>query len=213
MTVLIIFLIIIVLFILIGLVKINVDFNFSEDKQFDCFLRILFFKIRLLPSDKKKNKKKKPEMRNVNSKINDKDDKNNSLKKEKKEKKSFTDVLQNVKIFVEPLPKFLRRLAKGIKIKRLSVVWCISTDDACKTALKYARCCGYFYNVFRLINSICEVKVDKIRIFPDFINENSYCVVFLRLQISIGRLLIGTLGYLMAIIIKYLNKNKKERLK
>lgn len=194
------------------MIKINVNFNFSEDKQFDCFLRILFFKIKLLPSDEK-NKKKKSSVKNINSTKNDKDDRNNSLKKEKKEKRSFTDVLQNVRIFIEPLPKFLRRLSKGIKIKRLSVVWCISTDDACETALKYAKCCGCFYNVFRMINSICEVKVDKIRIFPDFVNENSYCVVFLRLQISIGRLFIGTLGYLVAIIIKYLNKNKKERLK
>lgn len=210
MTVLIIFLIIIVLFILIGMIKINVNFSFSEDKQFDCFLKILFFKKKLLSPHKKKNKKKKSKIKNINSAKNNKDDKKNSLKKEKKEKKSFTDVLQNIRIFIEPLPKCLRRLAKGIKIKNLSVVWCISTDDACETALKYARCCGCFYNVFRMVNSICEVKVDKIRIFPDFINENSYCVVVLRLQISIGRLLIVTLGYLVAIIIKYLNKNKRS---
>ena len=208
--ILIIFLIIIALFILIGMLKININFKFSEDKEFECFLKVLFFKVKLLPSDKKKNKKKKSGVKNVNSIANDK---KNDLKTEKKKKKSFIDVLQNVKIYIEPLPKFLRRLAKGIKIKNLNVVWCISTDDACETALNYARCCGYFYNVFRMVNSICKVKVDKIRIFPDFTNENSYCIVFLRLQISIGRLLIGTLGYLVAIIIKYLNKNKKERLK
>ena len=64
-----------------------------------------------------------------------------------------------------------------------------------------------------MVNSICNVKVDKIQIFPDFVNEKSYHIVSLRLQISIGRLLIGTLGYLVAIIIKFLSKNKKERLK
>ena len=192
------------------MIKINVNFKFSEDKEFDCFLKVLFFKINLLPSNKKKNKKKKSRVKNVNDTTNDK---NGSLKTKKKDKKSFIDVLQNVKIYIEPLPKFLRRLAKGIKIKNLNVVWCISTDDACETALKYARCCGYFYNVFRMVNSICNVKVDKIQIFPDFVNEKSYHIVSLRLQISIGRLLIGTLGYLVAIIIKFLSKNKKERLK
>lgn len=208
--ILIIFLIIIALFILIGMLKININFKFSEDKEFECFLKVLFFKLKLLPSDNKKNKKKKSRVKNVNNITNDK---KNDLKTEKKKKKSFIDVLQNVKIYIEPLPKFLKRLTRGIKIKNLSVIWCISNDDACETALNYARCCGYFYNVFRMVNSICKVKVDKIRIFPDFINENSYCIVFLRLQISIGRLLIGTLGYLVAIIIKYLSKNKKERLK
>ena len=102
MMVLIIFLIIIALFILIGMIKINVNFKFSEDKGFDCFLKVLFFKINLLPSNKKKNKKKKSRVKNVNDTTNDK---NGSLKTKKKDKKSFIDVLQNVKIYIEPLPK------------------------------------------------------------------------------------------------------------
>lgn len=210
---LIIFLIIITLFILIGMVKVTVDFNLSEEEKFDCFFKILFFKIRLWPSNKKHTKKKKIRVKKIDNPIDNESNKKTNIKKEKKNKKSFIDILQNIGIYINPLPKFLKKLAKGMKIKKLSVVWCISTDDACETALKYAKCCGYFYNLFRIVNSICDVKVDKIRIFPDFLNEKSYCIVFVRLQISIGRLLIGILGYLTAIVIKSLNKNKKERLK
>lgn len=214
MIILIIFLVIIALFILIGMIRINLHFSLSEDKEFDCFVKILFFKIKLLPSSGGKiNKKKSRVKKNINKNANNKDDKKDALKNNKKHKKGFIEILKNVKIYIEALPKFLKKLLRGVKIKNLSVVWCISTDDACETALQYARCCGCFYNLFRIVKSICNVKVDKIRIFPDFINENSYCVVFLRLQISIGRLLICVLGYLVTTIIKSLINKEKERLK
>lgn len=195
------------------MIKINLSFSFSEDKEFNCFIKILFFKINLLPFSEKKTNKKKHRDKKNNKHVNNEDDKKNASKNKKKDKKSFIDTLKNVKIYIEPLPKFLKKLLRGVKIKHLSVVWCISTDDACETALQYARCCGCFYTLFGIVKSICSVKVDKIRIFPDFINENSYCIVFLRLQISVGRLLVCVLGYLVTVIIKFLNKNKKERLK
>lgn len=209
MIILIIFLAIIALLILIGMIKINLHFSFSEDKEFNCFIKILFFKMTLLPFSGGKRKKKKSCARK-NRRVNSEDSKKDASINKKNDKKSFMEILKNIQMYVEPLPKIFKKLFKGVKIKNLSVVWCISTDDACETALQYARCCGCFYNLFRMVKSICNVKVDKIRIFPDFINEKSYCIVFLRLQISVGRLLICALGYLLTIIIKSLNKNKRS---
>lgn len=209
MIILIIFLPIIALFILIGMIKINLYFSFSEDRELNCFIKILFFKIMLLPFSGEKRGNKKSCARK-NRHVNSEDSKKDASTDKKNDKKSFIEILKNIQMYIEPLPKIFKKLFKGVKIKNLSVVWCISTDDACETALQYARCCGCFYNLFRMVKSICNVKVDKIRIFPDFINEKSYCIVFLRLQISIGRLLIFALWYLLTIIIKSLNKNKRS---
>lgn len=207
-----ILLVVIVVFILICMVKINLNFKFSEDQEFDCCIRVLFFKMQLLPYSGGKRSKKKTSTKKVNSK-DDKNSKKDALKTKKKDKKNFAEMVENIKFYVDPLPRSLKKLLNGIKIQNLRVIWCISTDDACETALQYARCCGLFYNSFRIVKSVCNVKVDKIRIFPDFINENAYCIVFFRLQISVGRILLCALGYLMTIIIKLLIKSKKERLK
>ena len=202
-----ILLVIIVVFILICMVKINLNFKFSEDKEFDCFIKVLFFKMQLLPysGGEKKEKKKTNTKKEKN-----KEDKKDSEKAKKKDKKSLAEMVENIKFYVDPLPRSLKKLLNGIKIQNLRVIWCISTDDACETALQYARCCGLFYNSFRIVKSVCNVKVDKIRIFPDFINENAYCIVFFRLQISVGRILLCALGYLMTIIIKLLIKRKRS---
>lgn len=209
MIILIIFLAVIAFFILIGMIKINLYFSFNEDKEYKCFIKILFFKITLLPFSGR-TRDKKISFARKNKHVSSEETKKDASTSKRKNKKSFIEILKNIQMYVEPLPKIFKKLFKGVKIKNLSVVWCISTDDACETALQYARCCGCFYNLFRMVKSICNVKVDKIRIFPDFINEKSYCIVFLRLQISIGRLLICVLGYLLTIIIKSLNKNKRS---
>lgn len=210
----IIFIIVIVVFILIGMVKIKLDINFDEGKDSCCLLRILCFKFKLFPySEKKKPKNKNIETSSAKKEKNSKDASKGNNKKGDKKKRSFSDILDMVKICLNPLPKSLNFLKKGIKIKNLNVTWCIATDDAFETALQYGRCCSCFYAVLGALGSIFNLQIGTIKIYPDFKNENPSCAVSLRIQVSIGRIFLTTLHYLIIITIKLLSKNKKESAK
>ena len=212
MTLFMTFVIVIVAFILIGMVKIKIDVDFKESQDIHLVIKILCFRFKLFPHVSKNKTKSK------NKRINKSSDKQEnppkkSTKKDVKKKRSFFDTLNVVKIFLDPLPKSLNFLRKGIKIKNLNVSWCVATDDAFETALQYGRCCSWFYAVLGSLCATFSVKIGRIRIYPDFESENPHFFVSLRLEVSVGRLFITTLGYLIIIIIKLSTKNKKERAK
>ena len=212
MTLLVIFIIVIVAFIFISMVKIKIDVDFKEDQDIHLLLKILCFKFKLFPHSAKNKTKSKNKRANRSS---DKQEKTStkSAKKDVKKKRSFFDILNIVKICLDPLPKSLRFLGKGIKIKNLNVSWCIATDDAFETALQYGRCCSCFYAVLGSLCATFSVKIGRIRIYPDFESESPHFFASLRIGVSVGRLFITTLGYLIIIIIKLSTRNKKERAK
>ena len=212
MTLLVIFIIVIVAFIFVSMVKIKIDVDFKEDQDIHLLLKILCFKFKLFPHSAKNKTKSKNKRANRSS---DKQEKTStkSAKKDVKKKRSFFDILNIVKICLDPLPKSLRFLGKGIKIKNLNVSWCIATDDAFETALQYGRCCSCFYAVLGSLCATFSVKIGHIRIYPDFESENPHFFASLRIGVSVGRLFITTLGYLIIIIIKLSIRNKKERAK
>ncbi len=200
------FIIVIVAFIFISMVKIKIDVNFKESQDICLLLKILCFKFKLFPhaAKNKRTNKSSDKQKNTSQK---------STEKDVKKKRGFFDILNIVKICLDPLPKSLKFLGKGIKIKNLNVSWCIATDDAFETALRYGRCCSYFYAVLGSLCATFSVKIGQIRIYPDFESENPHFFASLRFEVSIGRLFITTLGYLIIIIIKLSTKNKKERAK
>ena len=200
------FIIVIVAFIFISMVKIKIDVNFKESQDICLLLKILCFKFKLFPhaAKNKRANKSSDKQKNTSQK---------STEKDVKKKRGFFDILNIVKICLDPLPKSLKFLGKGIKIKNLNVSWCIATDDAFETALRYGRCCSYFYAVLGSLCATFSVKIGQIRIYPDFESENPHFFASLRFEVSIGRLFITTLGYLIIIIIKLSTKNKKERAK
>lgn len=197
--------IVIVLF-LIGMVKIKLDVSYEDDEEVRAILRLLFLKFRLLPLKNKKPKKEKN--KNEEKAVLEK----KQIKKEEhnKQKQSFGELLEMVKVFLDPLPDFLKSLSKGLKIKKLKVIWCIAKEDADQTAILYGKSCAIFYSVLGILNSFFDVDMDKIRIYPDFIGEQSFCNVFFRLQIRIGRLLMSGLKYLAAVFMKLINNNLKS---
>lgn len=206
------FIIVIVAFIFISMVKIKIDVNFKESQDICLLLKILCFKFKLFPHAAK-NKTKSKNKRANKSSDKQKNTSQKSTEKDVKKKRGFFDILNIVKICLDPLPKSLKFLGKGIKIKNLNVSWCIATDDAFETALRYGRCCSYFYAVLGSLCATFSVKIGQIRIYPDFESENPHFFASLRFEVSIGRLFITTLGYLIIIIIKLSTKNKKERAK
>ena len=212
MTLLVIFIIVMVAFIFISMVKIKIDVDFKEGQDIHLLLKILCFKFKLFPHAAKNKTKSKNKRANKSSDKQENTSKK-SAKKDVKKKRSFFDILNIVKIFLDPLPKSLNFLRKGIKIKNLNVSWCIATDDAFETALRYGRCCSCFYAVLGSLCATFSVKIGCIRIYPDFESENPHFFASLRLEVSVGRLFITTLGYLIIIIIKLSTRNKKERAK
>ena len=206
------FIIVIVAFIFISMVKIKIDVDLKEGQDVHLLLKILCFKFKLFPHVEK-NKTKSKNKRANKSSDKQKNTSQKSTKKDVKKKRSFFDILNIVKICLDPLPKSLSFLGKGIKIKNLNVSWCIATDDAFETALRYGRCCSCFYAVLGSLCATFSVKIGQIRIYPDFESENPHFFASLRLEVSVGRLFITTLSYLIIIIIKLSTKNKKERAK
>ena len=203
MTLFVIFIIVIVAFILIGMVKIKIDVDLKGSQDIHLMIKILCFKFKLFPNISKNKAKFKNKRVKKISDIK-------KIKKNVEKKRSFIDILNIVKICLDPLPKSLIFLKKGIKIKNLNVNWCVATNDAFETAVQYGRCCSYFYAVLGSVCAVFNVKIGKIRIYPDFESEQPHFFASLRLEVSIGRIFVTILRYLIIIIIKLSSKIKKE---
>lgn len=206
MTALIVIACIIAFIIALGFISIKLDVVFGSEADFSVFLKVLFFKFNI-SSKKTKKVKKKKKGKGKKKKLKEENEEPPKEQEEqdlKKEKKEFSEILELVKMFLEPLPRFLKKLCEKIHIKDLNVVWMIATDDAAKTAINYGKYCGVFYGVLGILSNIFNVHIKKIRLYPDFIKEEPYYFVSFRLQTRIGVIIIAAISYLWAVVKKYI---------
>lgn len=188
-----IFIIILIVFVAVGLVKLNLGVVFNEKKGFCVFLKFFNFKFNVFCSKKGKDFKK------TKSKIKLKKEK----KKTKKEnKKNFFQTVWLVKILVEPIPKILKFLNKGLKIKKIFLDAKIAEKDAKKTALAYVNFSKIIYVFLGFVSSYCKIKEKKIIIKPDFLIEESKFDFVLRLNVSFARIVFAILLYLILVMFK-----------
>ncbi len=119
-------------------------------------------------------------------------------KKAKKKAKYKIPPTEKLLAFAEELtPKLwgqVRKLVKTILVYGLRLNLCVVGVDAADTAIRYGRANAYVYGIITAAQNIIRVKVDTIRIYPDFNGEKGEFTLTLKAMIFPVVLLIVALN-------------------
>lgn len=165
---------ILLLLFLITLIRVQVFAYYSE--EFLLTVKILFFKIKILPA-KEKPEKKKPEKKPKKEK---KQKPEEEAKKEKpeekkqsylgklKEKKGLSGLISLFTSIARIAGGALKGLFSHIVIKKMDVGIAIAGSDASDTALKYGKLCSAVYPAVNIISAATVCKDYNVGIEPVF---------------------------------------------
>ncbi len=180
---LVVFLVLLVIILLL-LLRIRFLAEYGE-KGFSGYLRILFFKIKIPPENKKKEKNE-PE-----------------TKDSKNDKKSFGS-LKNLKGIISPILKTLGKLVRMLTVNRLILDVKIASGDAYSTALLYGGACAGVGMIFPVLDNNIRIKKKTVSINADFENTESTAYMYADISIRIWQILV--LG--IYLIYQYMKKQK-----
>lgn len=190
-------------------IPLRIDVSISSEKS-STYLRILFFKKKLFSSNDEEKKtvkdnKKKSVKKKTSKRVSAGRVKDEGQQKEIKRKKGPQELIDTLRLFLNPAPKLLRFVFGGVKIQRLKFIWRISTEDASQTAILYGRACAAVSGILPIIKEIFNPEIKRIYIYPDFCNEETAYLILFRIRTRLYRPVVGLIRYLIAII-----KNKTK---
>ena len=152
---------IIFLLFLITLIRVQVFATYTDDLTLT--LKILFFKIPILPQKEKpkkpeKEKKPKQEKPKPEKKEDDKKEKKPSFLSKLKDKKGVTGVLSLFTSIAKIAGGALKGIFSHIVIKKMDVGIELTGEDAASVAVNYGRVCSVLYPAVNIINAatVCE---------------------------------------------------------
>ena len=188
-------LIALVILTLIALVPLGVRIRYDANGPL-VVLIIGLFKIRIIPS--------KPKQKQSTEKKN-KLDKNENTKKKEDEKKSsggsLTDFLPLVRIALDFLDGFRRKL----RINHLRLKLILGGGDPCDLALNYGKAWAVLGNFMPLLESAFVIKKRDLEVECDFTSEQTTIVAGADLTIRVWRLIALALAHGPKAIKKYLS--------
>lgn len=167
---------------LILLVRAKVIITYNEDLT--VYLRVLFFKVRLVPPGEKKHKRKRKKQKNKGAL------ESTGTKSENKNKKdgvaSKLWALREVLLYT--IEKFLGKL--HFKFVRLNIV--VASSNAATTALLYGAATqgvSYLLEVLENISNVDITKRSDISVRSDFLSEKSTLEGKIILYMSVAHLI------------------------
>ena len=173
--------------IVLALLPVGVSMKYNED---GFFLRCLvgWIPINLTAKQEKKPKKKAKKEK----KTGEKKDPSGQKKKEKEKKGgSLADFLPLIKIGLDFLNTFRRKL----RIRRLEMKLIMAADDPCDLAINYGRAWAALGNLVPQLERVFVIKKRDLEVECDF--EASQTLVKARADLVIG------LGSLVWIVLRY----------
>ena len=180
-------------------IKITLKIRYTE--KLEAYIRILFIKIKLYPTEEKKKKYKHSMSKREAQKIKDslkKKPKKKKKKKKKKEKpkseeKDKPDAISIMSIVVSFVKNFISLFAKAIRVKASRLKITVATEDAAKTALTYAAVTQSMNVLFPLLDDLKTVKKlphgKELSIDVDFLFDKSTFDIDVELYVRIGKAL------------------------
>lgn len=229
MTWLIVLLSVILFFWLIGMISARLVLAYNDTLKL--YLKILFFKIKIVPKPPKKISLRKYSLKRYRKSIEkerkkqakkdgkkkEKQQKNEAVSKKKTSnasdnKKSINDILELLNTVSAVVKKVLASFGKHLKIKTVRLRITVATGDAAKTAVVYGAVCQAVTYVMEMLYNIAGFTVSKsgeVTIVPDFVSERSSAdikIIFkLRVWHVFAMLLSGAIAFIKK---KVLNTNK-----
>ena len=191
---------ILLLIFLISLIRVQVFFFYSEDITLT--LKLLFFKIKLLPQDEEKKKKeKKPKKEKKEKKKKEEEEKPEKDKKEEKKKPSLlaklkdkhgvTGLIDLFRSAANIATVMLKGIISHVVFEKLDVGIMLSGEDAASVALTYGKVCSALYPAINILAAATVCRDYNISIEPVFDPEKPTEVyadvhVYLRIIFVLG---------------------------
>lgn len=189
---------ILLLIFLISLIRVQIFALYSDDLTLT--LKILFFKIKLLPQDeeKKEKKEKKPKKEKKKKKEEEKPEKDKKEKEKKpsllaqlKDKHGVTGLIELFRSAANIATGMLKGIISHVVFEKLDVGIMLSGEDAASVALTYGKVCSALYPSINILASATVCRDYNISIEPVFDPEKPTEVyanvhVYLRIIFVLG---------------------------
>ena len=189
------------------------------------FVKVLFIKIKILPSKKKKNgphSMSEKKAKKIKAKLLAKEQKKKEKKKQKKavklaekhkpkKKKSLSDILDIISMVKEIVAKVIKIFFGHLKVKvaRLNVK--VATGDAASTAIAYgliSQAAMYLFTVLAPLDGLTFPKEKDTEIVCDYLSDEMEIDVKISLSIRVWHVFHVGFGALGALIKHKLKRSK-----
>ena len=126
---------------------------------------------------------------------------------EKEKGGSWTDFLPLVKLAVELLGDFRRKL----RLDDLQLKLIMAADDPCDLAVNYGRAWAAVGNLMPQLERLFVIKKRNVEVACDFTASETLVLARLKLTITLGRLLLLVLVYGIRALVEFLKIKKKRK--
>ncbi len=194
--------------------------------EIEMFVRVLFIKIKILPSKKKgkgphsmsEKKAKKIKQRleakkeKKRLKKKQKSDKKKSAKQAPKEKKSLSEILGIISTVKSIVGVVTKRFFGHLKVKVARLKITVATGDAASTAIAYgavSQAAMYLYELLEPLKGFTFPKENQTEITCDYLSDKSTIDIKISFSLRVWHLFhvaFGALGELIRYKIKNQNK-------
>ncbi len=202
----------IALYIILGIIaffalvlSLKVSLNFVYKDKLSVYLRILFIRISLLPSKKKK----------FNAKKHDKKQKKKAskpthvLKEREAEPKAKPTLSENIEMVTDVLRVFLKAFPEHLHVRLAKIHIKVASPDAAQTAILYGTVSGAVAVLVDLLNDITNLdglRRSSIIVVPDFLSDKPEA----ELNIALSLRVYGALSVLIKMLIRFIKHKFKK---
>lgn len=173
-------------------------------------IRVSFLGIPLYRSDRQKTKEKKQKKKKAKKKSKKK--KKSDADEKKKPKKTLSEWMTLLQNLMAGICKGLRRLTKGIRLRRVTIAICTGGFDADKCAVSYGKMNAVLYPFLSLLEQVFSVKYDYVGVHCGFGMPESRYVIDVTLKLSIAGVLSAVFAFALSFLwrtVKGMQKQEK----
>lgn len=210
------FIVIIAVLIILLYISIKICVTIEDETMLSIKYGVLKFKINLDKPDKpeKPMKEKKPKKEKVKKAKKTKTD----AKKQtgKPPKKSSLEKLQELLVYVKPIFSELKpgliKIVKCVSFTHIRIKMFVATDNAARTAIKYATTKIAVANVVSFLQLHSSAEFEQVEINADFISDKPAQSIYFEVKFRLLFILHNLLKMIFKIIIAVVktNSNTKE---
>ena len=190
MTVLIVLGSILAFFLLISLLRVGINVEFSEDGIL-VLVMVGPIGIKIYPAEKKKKKKKPKEKK--------------KKKKEAEEEKKKPGLLTELKSYWPAIKKTLLRLKRKLLIKELTIYYLAAGPDPAQAALSFGGISAAFGIITAVFENNFRIKKRDLRTAVDFEAEEPYIYIKVKLSLAVWEAV-----YVVSNLLTTMAKNKNQ---
>ena len=165
----------------IASIKATVTVAYSDEVSLS--VRVLFFKIKILPAKEKRGKRRMSEKKaaKIRDSLRKKQQKKALAKKEKeqaketKEKKSISETISGVKMITDIVLAVIKKFFGHLQIKMTRIKMIVATEDAATTAIAYGaitQSLNILLPALESVKNFKKLKKTEIDIRADFLADS-----------------------------------------